>query len=375
MEGKAMNYILKHEDAVKHYFYLPNEGLCVRTKRLNLWQNRKTIYRDSKDVFSAFCDSSGIIHLICTNSQNEIIYLIYKNNEWQNFTITRLNENMKVLDMKLSKTRIGLNLLYTVQFGGKTLLVHCVLGNNAMPNNLDNISSPDFFIFKERVYYVNLGGVLGYRDFSDGRPDHFNKLVTGGSMPYLLNSGEKDMFVYKKDRKIYFQNRPVHEEENAQNPILLESENQLLLMWQNSDFVRYISSIDEGKNWSSVVQFVNPGRKSDIYYAIHDEETFYYFGNHSAKDLNLYGETDIFKKKTKKASSPALQNPIPSSQITKLKILLEMQKQEIKELKKEINHLSSFIKSLTGDVCKTSIKNDVPKSDSTISDSLNSNKT
>ena len=313
--------------------------------------------------------------MICVNSQNEIIYLIYKNNEWQNFTITRLNENIKILQMKLSKTRIGLNLLYSAEFSGKTLLVHCVLGNNAMPNNLDNLLSPDFFIFKNQVYYVNSEGVLGYRDFSDGRPDHFNKLVTGGTMPYLLRSGEIDMFVYKKEGKIYFQNRPVQEEENAQNPILLENENQLLLMWQNGDFVRYISSIDEGKTWSNVVQFVNPGRKANIYYAIHNEEIFYYFGNHSASSLSIYGKNDIFKNQTKTPSQHVSQNSIPASQVTKLKILLEMQKQEIKELKKEITHLSSFIKSLTDDTCKPSAKNDTLKSDSDFSDSAISNKT
>ncbi len=370
-----MDYIIKHKDTLKHYFSLPNEGLCVRTKRLNIWQNRKTVYQDCKNVFSVFCDAKDIIHAICINSQNEIIYLVFKNSEWKHYRVTRLNEKMKVLDIKIAKTRIGLNLIYSVQFEEKIILIHCVLGDNAMPNNLDTLASPDFFIFKERVYYTNNEGVLGYRSFSDGRPDRFNKLVKDALMPHLLEVENTDMLVYKKDGQIYFQNRPVHRESNAQNPTLAENDSQLLLMWQNGDFVRYIMSSDLGKSWSGVVQFVSPGRKSNIYHAIHNEEIFRYFGNQGEHELNIFGKTDIFKIPSK---LPLQKNPdsfvAASGQITRLKILLEMQKQEIKELKKEINHLSSFIKSISGEIDENPIKNNPKNSDQLSPDSANSAK-
>lgn len=339
------NYMIKYNDVTQHYFHIPNQGLFVRNKHHSIWQHHKPVYQDCNGVFSVFCDRFGVLHAICVNSRNEIIYLVLRQDVWQSCAITHLKEEMAVLNMVICETKIGLNLLYTAKYMGETLLIHCVLGNNAMPETLDKLSNSDFFVFKSRVYYTNTEGILGYRSISDGKADAFNKLIEGGELPYLLTYNEKDMIVYKKGNTIYFQNRPVHEDAYATRPILAGNENQLLLMWQNGDFIRYIASIDGGNHWSGVMQFVNPGKTSQLYHIINNSKIYLYFGNHSGTDLHIYGKTNIFEPEPK--ASPVKTNTIHDpTQVTKLKILIEMQKKEISELKREIQRLGDIIKNL-----------------------------
>lgn len=337
------NYILKYNDLTQHYFYIPNQGLCVRSKPNTIWQNYKPVYHDSTDVFSVYCDHNNILHAICINPQNEIIYLIYKNSTWQSCAITQLKNDMEIEKINLFETNIGLSMVYTARHFGETLLIHCVLGNHAMPETIDKISSTDFFIFKKRVYYTNSNGILGYKDLSDGKSEIFNRLTDNGEMPYLITTEEKDMLVYKKNDEIYFQNRPVHKDSNATHPILTTNSNQLLLLWQSGDFIRYITSSDTGNTWSSVMQYVNPGKTSQIYHVICNSKIQNYFGNHSSTSLNIYGKNDIFE------AEPPKKTHIPKdpNQITKLKIMIELQKKEIIELKKEILRLGEILKEFS----------------------------
>ncbi len=338
------NYMVKHQDITHHFFSAKNEGLVVRSKRLNIWQNHKIIYQDCSGIFSVLCDSSGTLHAICTNKDNEIIYLHKKNGSWQSTAITKLKEEMKVLEMTLWETGLGLNLIYSASFSGEKLLIHCLLGNNAMPNTLDRLLTPDYFIFKNRIYYQNQDGLLGYRDISDGKPDPFNMLTQGGNTPYLLNYNAKDMITYLKEGQIYFQNRPIIKDNLAQSPILVGSGEKLFLMWKNGDFIRYIESTDNGSCWSSVMQFVSTGRVCEKYLVVHNKKIYAYFGNHTPTELKIYGKSNVFEKDISTPVTP--QNYTDTAQLTKLKIMLEMQKNELTRLKREITRLRDYISTL-----------------------------
>ncbi len=358
------NYIVKYNDITQHYFYIPNQGLCVRSKSHSIWQNHKPVYRDCNGVFSVFTDPNGALHAICTNPQNELIYLSHRHGTWQSCAITRLKEDMKVLDINIFETQIGLNLLYTAVYLGETLLIHCVLGDNALPDTLDRLSSPEFFFFRGRVYYTNTSGVLGYRDISDGKADNFNRLVPGGTMPYLYTRQGTDMIVYKKGSGIYFQNRPVIDDEYAKNPILAGNHNQLLLMWQNGDFVRYIVSTDGGTKWSGIMQYVNSGKSAQIYNVINNSRLYLYFGTHSGTDLHIYGKNDIFEPdpephQAAQSISDSIADP---NMVTRLKIMIEMQKKEIADLKKQIE-LSGQAHPDAHDIAD---KNNAQKDDTTV---------
>lgn len=346
------NYILKHNGSVMHCFYIPNQGIFARTKAVNLWQNPKPIYPGSTDVFSVFCDSSNMLHAICVTPANEIIYLTFKNNFWQACTLTKLKPEMNIVSISLFETKIGLSMIYSAKYFGEILLIHCVLGNNALPETLDKISDLDFYNFKNHVYYSNSDGNLGYKDIYDGKSGNFNFLCDGGKSPYLITYNSNELITFKKDNKIYFQNKPVLEDSSASRPLLSSDKNRLLLMWQSGDFIRYVESFDCGGNWSNVMQYVNPGKASNIYHVVNNSKTYLYFGNHTSSTLHIYGKTDIFEP-----MPPFLQKD--PNQIKKLKILIELQKNEISELKKETMRLGEIIREISA----ATLKNNPPESD------------
>lgn len=335
-----MDYLIRHSDKINHFFFKKNDGLCVRTKKHSLWQNFKPIFSNSTDVFSVFCDSSNNLHAICVSPENNLIYLHLKDTKWHECTITHINDEMHISNIVFFESPIGLNILYTAEYLGETLLIHCVLGNNAMPNTVDKLSSPYFFVSDSNIYYTDSNFVLGYRTVSDGRPDRFNRLTDSAEMPYLASFFGKSMLTYKKKDSLYFQNRPVHKDAYAIRPILIEADDKLFLEWQSGDFVRYMSSTDEGANWSGVMQFVNPGRKPQLYAAVNRANLELYYGNHSKSDLHIYLKPNPFASEKKKVFTNSLPD---SGEVTKLNIMLELQKQEISSLKNEISRLEEYI--------------------------------
>ena len=102
------------------------------------------------------------------------------------------------------------------------------------------------------------------------------------------------------------------------------------------------------------MQYVNPGKISQIYHVVNNAKTQIYFGNHSSANLNIYGKNDIFESEPIRHP----QTPKDPNQITKLKIMIELQKKEITELKREILRLGEILKELS-----EFTKNNPPESD------------
>ena len=334
------NYILLHNGTEEHYFYKPYEGLCMRQKKNSMWQEYQILYRQALDHFSVFIDENQIIHIICTNSASEIIYLLYKGEAWHKYTLAVLKENVRPDIIKISQAGGRLQLLYSARFEKDELLIHCILGNQAQPAPIDKIMGNDFYISGGKVYYTNADRTLGYQDLSDGKPDHFIPICENAAMPYVLPAGQTQLLTYIKDNTIHFQNKPVYENKYAENPILIPSENRLLLLWQDGDFVRYLTSLNGGATWSTPMQFVNPGKSSELYYVQKGNTIYHYYGNHSNNSLHIFGTNDLFAPHDYQVI-PVIKKPDPRENIelSKIKIMIDMSRSEIVELKREIKML------------------------------------
>lgn len=334
------NYILLHNGAEEHYFYKPYEGLCMRQKKNNMWQEYQVLYRQALDHFSVFIDENQIVHIICANSASEIIYLLYKGGAWHKYTLAVLKENVRPDIIKIAAAGGRLQLLYSAKYGKEQLLVHCVLGNQAQPSPIDKLLGSDFFITSGKVYYTNENRTLGCQDLSDGRPDRFVPICEGAVMPYVLPAGQTQLMTYIKDKTIYFQNKPVYENKYAEAPILVPNENRLLLLWRDGDFVRYLTSLNGGATWSTPMQFVNPGKSSELYYVQKGNAVYHYYGNHAGNSLHIFGTNDLFAPQDFQVV-PAVKKPEPQEnmELSKIKIMIDMTRSEIVDLKREIKML------------------------------------
>ncbi len=336
------NYILKQDDITSHFFYIPNQGIAQRIKQLHLWQNHRIILKNSTDVFSVFKDDTDTsVNIISITDKNELKFTILKEGAEKSFILTTLKEEMNVKNIKLFKTPIGLNIIYAATYQGRLLLIHCVLGNNAKPDTIDEILNEDFSIHKNSVYYTNSKGILGYKNLSDGRADIFNSITPNATSPYLLNCLGKDYLVYIKDKKIYLQNRPVIDDPLAKNPIILENGGLLFIMWQSGDFLRFISSIDKGETFTPSMQYVSSGKIPALIHVINQSSTFLYYATISPKDIKIFGKDDCFENPIK-TLPPSAEN----ATLSRFKILLDMEKREVIKLKKEILLLSNAINEL-----------------------------
>ena len=336
------NYILKQRDITSHFIYIPNQGIAQRTKQLNLWQNHRIILKNSTDAFSVFKDEADpSVNIISITDKNELLYTIIKEGCEKSFILTTLKEEMKVKNIKLFKTPMGLNIVYAATYQGRLLLIHCILGNNAKPDTIDEIQNENFTIYKNSVYYTNSKGILGYKNLSDGRADIFNSITPNAVSPYLLNCLGKDYLVYIKDKKIHLQNRPIIDDPLAKNPIILENNGSLLVMWQSGDFLRFISSIDKGETFTPSMQYVSSGKIPALIHVINQSSTFLYYATISPKDIKIFGKDDCFENPIK-TLPPSAEN----ASLSRFKILLDMEKREVIKLKKEILLLSNAINEL-----------------------------
>ena len=342
------NYIILHNGTEEHYFFKPYEGLCFRQKKKVAWQEYQVLYRDCLDHFGVYMDESETIHILCANTAGELVYLLYRGEEWHKYVLAKLPEGLKTGRIKLSPAGGRLNLLYSASYNNEDLLVHCILGNNAQPATIDKLSGDEFFLSGERVYYTNGAGVLGYQDLSDGKPEQFHAICEGAVSPYILQAGEMRFMTYKKGDAIYFQNEPVYEYRYAEDPILVLNENRLMLLWKDGGFIRYLTSLNFGKTWSTPMQFVNPGKSAELYYVQKNNAICHYYGNHSASELHIFGTNHLFAPQQYAAADKKPQQSAPpeNTELTKLKILLDMTHNEIETVKKELSALKRELQSL-----------------------------
>lgn len=398
------NYLISDQETLYHFFYKPGEGICFKEKNPTHWNEYQILYRDGMDGFGAFCDSSGNIHLICTNAAHDIIYLFKRQEQWLKYVLASGKEEVTPLYFTLSFCNTYMNLFYTAAYADEVILVHCILGDNAQPMTLDVLSSDctDFFVFENRVYYTNKQGTLGFQDASDGKPNQFQPVVEGGRMPYILSADGKALFVYKKNNMIYLENDPVFEDYSSTKPILLKTDGKLILQWQSGSFIRYVTSFNNGKTWSSPMRFMSNGRNLNCYQKQEGNYFEHYYGTHNNKDLNIFGRPNILppspstqkefrttaslyndapaahktpedklpdeKPPVQKPSAykppteePSIEKPpadTPPSdadplELQKLKIMIEMMFREVKELKAQIRAL------------KTSLQQPLPKNQPT----------
>ena len=148
--------------------------------------------------------------------------MIYRNNEWKQYVISSIKKNIKIGKIMVASNGINENLFYSAKVNGEMVLVHCVLGNNAMPSVIAKLYDKEFFLFQKCVYYSDENGIIGYQSFADSKPDRFIACCEGES-PYLI--GKK--MIYKKDKDI-FVNEKVPRSRRDGYPLVVDATDKIV---------------------------------------------------------------------------------------------------------------------------------------------------
>lgn len=330
-----MRYIIENENE-KACFYAGRDGIYKKTADNGVWSEGRKIYdRPVKDM-CVKNDISGITHMLCINRQGDIIFI---KNSGESHTLIKENGKVSARCIRMYEYDHRISIIYTADHGDEILLVYCILGLNAMPLTIDIVQGDDFFLYANRVYYQNKDGVLGYKDFSDGRPDVFVPVAEKGSSAHIINYCGQEIMVYKSPDGIALGGRTVIEDKYAKNPILSARGRSLLLIWESGGFIRYAESDDGGESFHTPMRFFNNSSPMEIY-MIQDGDNFIYeYACEREHSIHLFAEKNTAAPSGRPEKKQLSYSVHEGRETEKLAIMVQMMKTDIAELKNRVERL------------------------------------
>lgn len=226
------------------------------------------ILKNSTDKFFVYNDK-----IISYSKEHKLIYMVNKQNQWDSYTIATLNKDIDVRKIIVASNKKNENLFYSASLKGEIVLIHCVLGNNAMPSVIAKMENEEFFVYKTSVYFTNNNGITGYCDFSDSKPEIFTPCFEG-EVSYVTEG----KIVYKKGDDIFINDKKCCSDSNAEIPIIVND----ILMWKSGSCIRYIS--DNGK----IIQYISSGIEPQIFVISDANDCIYRYGTFSKNNLKLF---------------------------------------------------------------------------------------
>ncbi len=287
-----MDYIIKDKNTAEHYFIRQGSGLAVACEKNMLLP--ETILPDVKNAFCVY-KADGFLHIICVNGKNELVYILKKEEEYKQYILCELKDGLSVGDVKITSSGGRLNLLYSAAFEGEFMLIHCVLGNHALPSVIDKMSDSYFFLFGDRVYYTNRNRTLGYQELTDGKPDHFISIAENAFKPYLCTDNGKNYLVYIKDDTIYVNHIPKYADSEADTPVIAAENGYPTLVWKSGAALKYADISDSRTAPRRVA-----GTGMPTLYSIQDDDGIRY--NYAQKSDGM----PYFSEPRKTVSAPSL---------------------------------------------------------------------
>ena len=289
------DFLVMIDGTAEHYFFRAYEGICVRRKNLQgVWQERICVYPEGRKVFAVYADKSACVNVICVNSKNEIVYLLRSGGEWRKHILVALNREITVLDIRLFCVRDRLNLLYSAQYGGENLLIHCILGDHAKPNIVAILENSHFYIFQDRVYFTNSKGEMGYLSLLDEKPQGFKKLYDDAHFPILCNVKGNEILVYTKESKLFVNGEEILYDSRMEKPILVRDKEKLYVMWKSGGLIRYSVSFNDGATWSGPMRFLKIGTNTSLFVNQAGNSFNCFYGEFEDGRLSVFGCDDIF---------------------------------------------------------------------------------
>ncbi|MDD6214269.1 MAG: hypothetical protein PUB42_03690 [Firmicutes bacterium] len=336
------NYLIMPGKMLEQYFYKPYEGICMRRRHhADLWSEHEQVIEHAKDGFGIYSDSAGAVHIICITDDNQLTYAVRKNGIWKKYVISKLNEDIFVRQMRLYNVGGRLNLLYSALYNGETLLIHCILGNHAKPSTVAALESEHFCIYSNRAYFTNSEGVLGFVSLSDEKPSGFNPMYEDAHNAYVCGFQGKEFFVFTRSSALFINGEEILSDNRMEQPICIRGSNRVYVMWKSGGFVRYITTFNLGSVWSEPMRFMSTGKTITLFEVQQGDAFSCYYGYQNTKDIVLFGKGELFREESE------YNLPAPN-ELEKLKILLDITRQEVLDAKKEISRLNSTVDKLKG---------------------------
>ena len=382
------NYIIRQKDGTLWHFYFKNGvGICARKKSSSYWEDREIVFKDGEYDFTVMCDDDDNLHIICQNNSSNIYYFVYRSGAWQKYTILKSKtERFYPKNFKMIQSGVVLNLFYVIEHQEKYLLVHHMLDNESNPVVIDTLSQNTFSItcddsYNIYIYYKNESGMSGYRTYCWSSKKISSFITIADDSCEIKNlcplcDGIINHIVYVRDGSIVYRQKSESDFSSEASiysskgrmdaPAIAQTDDKLWILWCEYNKITYVTSTDAGKSWSKPVQFLTRG-EFDVFDVQMGDRFMRTYGYEKQNDIHLFAVQDFIgknvvkiKKETgikipgsdvevfakKHAFSETEERPqfkVPegsSSDIKKLKIMIDILRREVGELKGQVARLN-----------------------------------
>lgn len=309
-----MKYLTFDRNDKMMYYYKPYMGIC--SVRLSDASKREEIICEKgTDRMFVHSDCSGTAHILSAVKENTgFIYTQISGGIKRSCELGGINGEISIQKVMLGANRIGMSIFYSAVYNGEYILVHCMLGDNAMPETVDKLKNEHFFLNNMKVYYTNENGILGSRDFSDGKP---GQLVynSEGIMPYVRNINGEKLTAYIHNGGVYVNGRRLADDKAAEAPVICSENGRNAIVWKSGMHIKAMLSGRNDKVFTAAF-----GGEPELFVMSSGNNCRYCYGSCVNNDIRVFYSDDPFSE-----------------------MLEENKDNKIKRLNKEIDELKEII--------------------------------
>lgn len=113
------------------HFYHNSHGICFCKMKDENITGYSVLLPGGRDDFDICIDDSDSMHIVCQNSDGDILYINHFNGSWKKTTVLK-SKNKTAYDKDFSIIRVGnwLNLFFCIEYNGNKMLTHKIMDKN-----------------------------------------------------------------------------------------------------------------------------------------------------------------------------------------------------------------------------------------------------
>lgn len=369
-----------------YFFYDSKNGICYREGNNS---EVEVLLKNGNDNFS-LAYTNNIIHLICSDTDNNIVYLSYENNKWSKYVILKSKGGKTKPDnFEILIVNNWINIFYNLYHDNRLLLVHQIINNqNTSPIVIDYIRNLNNYyrVIKDYsgnilvFYYLNKSfGVRKYEWARKSWSDFYSIFNKQANIinPSIIYDGNTFHLTFLIKNKSYYDigynstDDPYTSKIDDINiirtnikytmPLIHKIDNYIYISWKTSNLYS-IYSHDNGKIWSKpsfyqsasqkpeVVKFLHSSKNKIICnycYAFTQNKIYIYNVSEYIKNLKQTNESKIesaYPLKNTSQNSNA-ERKTNNMDLEKIKISHTMLHNELKSVNHKLNNLNTRIAS------------------------------
>lgn len=120
-----MDVFVKESYGVIWHFYHNRHGICFCKMKDDKISKYQVLIPDGQEDFDVIIDDTDTLHLVCQNTEGDILYFNYHDSKWGKATLLKSkNPTNYKKDFVIKRVGNWLNLFYCINYNGNRMLTH-----------------------------------------------------------------------------------------------------------------------------------------------------------------------------------------------------------------------------------------------------------